>query len=116
MKKSNSDEKLVEQYTSRDRGLIARYLGVKKYKMRTMTNGFSPYKKALFCKAVTETIKEYDERASFGLYYGEVITANYEFLEVGRGINEELMTCGYRLVIKDKARLAVSVSESWKVH
>ena len=60
MKKTNSDEKLVEQYSSKDPGLIARYLGVKKYKMKSMLKAFPSYKKALFCKAVSETIKEYE--------------------------------------------------------
>ena len=44
----NSEEKLVDQYTPKDAGLIARYLGVKKYKMKNMGKAFPSYKKALF--------------------------------------------------------------------
>jgi len=62
MKKSNPDEKLVEAYTSKDPGLIARYLGTKRYKMKSMHKGFPSYKKALFFKAVTEVLKDYEER------------------------------------------------------
>ena len=109
---SNPDERLVEQYTSRDQGLIARYLGTKKYKMKTMTKVFAGYKKALFCKAVTESINSYDKRAEFDLSWGEVVTPGYEYVEVGRGINEELMTEGYRLVIKDDTPLAISVTQN----
>ena len=54
---SKADEKLLEQYTSRDPGLIARYLGTKKYKMKSMHKGYPSYKKALFFKAVTEVLK-----------------------------------------------------------
>lgn len=111
MKKTNSDEKLLESYTSRDPGLIARYLGVKKYKMKSMHKGFPSYKKALFCKAVSETIKNHEERVAFDIYHGEIITASYEYLEVGRNNNEELMTSGYRLILKDEVHLSANVEQ-----
>lgn len=111
MYKTNSDEKLLEQYTFKDPGLIARYLGVKKYKMKSMNKGFPSYKKALFCKAVSETIKDYEERVAFDVYRGEIITASYQYLEVGRNNNEELMTRGYRLILKDEIHLSVYVEQ-----
>lgn len=109
MRKTNSDEKLLEQYTSRDPGLIARYLGVKKYKMKSMSKFFPSYKQALFCKAVSEVIKDYEERVAFDISRGEIVTASYEYLEVGRNNNEELMTSGYRLILKDEIHLSTSV-------
>lgn len=110
MRKTNSDEKLLEQYTSRDPGLIARYLGVKKYKMKSMSKAFPSYKQALFCKAVSEVIKDYEERVAFDIYRGEIVTASYEYLEVGRNNNEELMTSGFRLLLKDEVHLSSNVS------
>ncbi len=114
MFKTNSDEKLVEQYTARDPGLIARYLGVKKYKMKKMNTVFSAYKKALFCKAVNEVSKTFEERAAFGIDpWGEVITAGFEYVEVGRDNNEELMTEGVRFLLKEDIRLSIATSEDW---
>ena len=113
MYKSNADEKLVEQYTSRDQGIIARFLGVKKYKMKNMSMLFPSYKKALFCKAVSEILKTQDVRAVFDLYYGEVTSASFEYLEVGRNSSEELLTCGYSLIIKDGIKFAVAVKQTW---
>ena len=106
MRKNNADEKLVESYTHKNQGLIARYLGVKRYKMKNMQMSFPYYKKALFCKAVTEITSAHDVRASFDIDYGTVVSASYEYLEVGRGNSEELMTNGYRLIIKRKKSLA----------
>lgn len=110
---SNADEKLVETYTSRDQGLIARYLGVKKYKMKNMSMMFPRYKRALFCKAVNEMINKHDLRAAFDIDWGEIIAASFEYLEVGRDNNEELMTCGYRLIIKDGVRFSIAVKRTW---
>jgi ATP-dependent 26S proteasome regulatory subunit len=111
--RKNSDEKLVEQYTSRDPGLIARYLGVKRYKMKEMSKVFPGYKKALFCKAVSEVCKSHEERVSFNLTYNGVVPAAFQHLEVGRGKHEELMTCGYRLLVKESVPLAVSIEQDW---
>jgi len=114
MYKRNSDEKLVEQYTSRDPGLIARYLGVKKYKMKKMHSVFSAYKKALFCKAVNEVSKNFEERATFGIdWRGEVVTAGFEYVEVGRDNNEELMTEGVRFLLNEDVRLSIETTEDW---
>lgn len=113
MKEKNSDEKLVEQYTSRDPGLIARYLGTKRYKMKSMHKGFPSYKKALFFKAVSEVVKDYEERVSFDISpYGDIVSTTNEYLEVGRNKNEELMTSGYRLLMNDSnLPLAVKVEQ-----
>lgn len=112
MYKNNPDEKLLEQYMSKDPGLIARYLGVKKYKMKTMFKCFPSYKKALFCKSVTEVVKDFDERVVFDINnYGGIVTASYQFLEVGRDNSEELMVSGFRFLLKDDIRLSVSVEQ-----
>jgi len=114
MAEQNSDEKLVEQYTSKDPGLIARYLGTKKYKMKAMHKCYPSYKKALFCKAITEVLKDYEERVAFNIdKYEGIISASYQYLEVGRDINEELMTSGYRLVMtKDGNKIPLSINVS----
>ncbi|MHA1833200.1 MAG: AAA family ATPase [Candidatus Baldrarchaeia archaeon] len=115
MFKDNSGEKLVEQYTSRDQGLIARFLTTKKYKMKVMYKSFPSYKGALFCKAISETIKaKYEEQVAFDIHWsGEIITASFQYLEVGRDNSEELLTSGYRLVTKDEnTPLAIEVSQN----
>ena len=116
----NSDEQLVAQYGDQGKGLIARYLGIKNFEKKTVSHIFSPYKKTLVSKALTEVIKGtedvevYEERVSFDLdWYGQTIGASYEFLEVGRDNKEELMTKGYRFLLKDEIRLAVSISEDF---
>lgn len=113
---SNADERLVEAYTDKDQGLIARFLGVKKYKMKNMHMVFPFYKKALFYKAVHEITNKHDVRASFDISYGQVVTSSFEYLEVGRGNKEELMTCGYRLIIKEGVRFSINVDQTWSGH
>lgn len=120
MRKTNSDEQLVAQYGDQGIGLISRYLGIKNYQKKTVSHVFAPYKKTLVCKGLTEVIKgtedieSYEERVSFDLdYYGRSIGASYEFLEVGRDNKEELLTSGYRFLLKDEIRLAVAVYQDY---
>lgn len=113
MKKSNSDEKLVEQYTPRDPGLIARFLGVKPYKQKTLQKSIPGYKTALFCKAVEEVKKDYSNRVTFDLQYGHVASPTYGNLEVGRDKHEELLVSGCSFLIKDSVPLAVHIAPGW---
>lgn len=110
---SNSDEKLVEAYMPKDPGLIARFLGVKRYKQKTMQKSIPGYKTALFCKAVDEIKKDYTNRVTFDWNYGSIVSPSYSNLEVGRDKHEELLISGCSLLIKDNSPLAVHISPGW---
>jgi len=107
----NSDEQLLEQYTSGDHGLIPRFLGVKKYKMKIVSKSYPTYKKALFFKAISEVKKSYEVRTTFGMQWGEIVTARFQHLEVGRNINEELMTWGYNFLKREDSRLVLNFEQ-----
>lgn len=113
IKKTNSDEKLVESYTPKDPGLIARFIATKPHKMRSLGKSYPGYKSALFFKAVNEVVKDYDVRAVFDLKYGQVTSPSYSYMEVGRGKREELLVTGMRFLIKDKKALAAYVCPGW---
>jgi SpoVK/Ycf46/Vps4 family AAA+-type ATPase len=107
-----ADEKLLEQYTTKDQGLVARYLQVKKFDMKEISIDFPCYKEALFSKAITEVCKNYDETVSFDIGRSGVCPASYKHLEVGRDKFEELLTCGYR-VLRSEKTLVINNYMSW---
>jgi len=109
VQKKTHEEKLVEAYIPKDSGIVANFLMTKPHKMRSLGKSYPGYKSALFFKAVTEVVKDYDVRALFGLSYGQVVSPSYSYLEVGRGKREELLVTGMRFLIKDKKALAAYV-------
>jgi DNA polymerase III delta prime subunit len=113
IEKSNSDEKLIQEYIPRDPGIVSRFLMTKPHQIRSLGKSYPGYKSALFFKAVNEVVKDYDVRAVFDLHYGQVISPSYSYLEVGRGKREELLVTGMRFLIKDKKALAAYVTPGW---
>jgi hypothetical protein len=113
IEKSNSDEKLVQEYIPRDPGIVSRFLMTKPHQIRSLGKSYPGYKSALFFKAVNEVVKDYDVRAVFDLKYGQVVSPSYSYLEVGRGKREELLVTGMRFLIKDKKALAAYVTPGW---
>ena len=102
-----SEEKLIDEYLPKVKGIIDKFLNEKPHKQRSLSKSFPAYKAALFFKATSEMVKGYKIHAIFNLQYGELASPTYSYLEVGRDNKEEILIIGYRLIETQKGRRLV---------
>lgn len=111
--KKNNEERLVDSYSGKSRGLFGDFLGVKARQQKSLSKSIPGYKTALFCKALTEVVKDYDVRVTFDTSYGNVVSPTYRHLQISREEKEELLVSGIMLAYKDSSPLVIQTYPGW---